>query len=409
VPGYEVLRPIGSGGMGVVYTARQLSLGRLVAIKFLSVEDDPEAEGRIARFRREAELMARVSHPNVLAVHDFGVVSGRPYIVMEQAAGGDLRRMMADAGGPLPPPQVRAVLAPVVAALDCLHRHEVLHRDLKPENILIDEVGVPKVADFGIAMLQEGPEASSATGRMRLGTVGYAAPEQQYLGRVDERSDQYALAAIAYELLTGQRPLGLFKPPSAHVPGLGHQVDAAVLRALREEPKERFATIKDFGRALDRGLAEAGVGRMRRFVRLAGVGLLGVLLIIAAVRFRPQPAPAPSPVPPDPPVPVLAEAQTQNLFHQFTEHRAHILWIEAGRPTGEPGRALQDSFWFQAEREVRSEVGIRAYEIWVHAGRPTGTEGERMRPINEAKAVRELLEKERDRRQRLEATELKNP
>jgi serine/threonine protein kinase len=256
-------------------------------------------------------------------------------------------------------------------------------------------------------MLHEGPEVSSATGRMRLGTVGYAAPEQQYLGRVDERSDQYALAAIAYELLTGQKPLGLFKSPSAHVPGLGHRVDAAIQRGLREEPGERFPTIQEFGRALDRGLAEAAAGRRsRRLVRRAGVGLLGLLLVLAAMRFWPRPEPdplAPSLEPVPPPVPALAQPSTQELFHELIEHRAHILWIEAGRPTGERGRALQDTLWFQAEKEVRSEVGVRAYEIWEQSGRPTGEEGERMRPVNEARAVRELLESERGRRQRFEA------
>jgi formylglycine-generating enzyme required for sulfatase activity len=287
VPGYEILRLIGRGGMGEVYLATQVSLNRPVALKVLSLAPRGDPAAQAARFRREAELMARIHHPNVVSVHDFGTVDGdgRPFLVMEYVEGSDLRQRL-EPGKPLGADRVRPLIGPVTQALAFLHAHGILHCDLKPENILISPDGIPKVTDFGLAVLDSDagsrPEVAPAPRPMPMGTIGYVAPEQQYRLGVDERSDQYSMAALVYELLTGQRPLGILKPPSQLNPRLNPRIDAALLRALQEDPDDRFPTIGEFGAALEQAL-DAGAPRPRRrpvlvaaaFVAVAVAGAVG--------------------------------------------------------------------------------------------------------------------------------------
>jgi serine/threonine protein kinase len=136
IPGYEILRTIGRGATGEVVLARQLALGRDVAIKFVDMSQAADPHEQVARFRREAELMAKISHPNIVTIYDFGTVDGQPYLVMEYVEGGDLRREMIPQQ-PMPVDRILALLRPIIRALDCLHRQEILHRDLKPENVLM--------------------------------------------------------------------------------------------------------------------------------------------------------------------------------------------------------------------------------------------------------------------------------
>src|SRR5262249_13163271 len=138
-------------------------------------------------------------------------------------------------------------------ALSYLHEHAILHRDLKPENILMDKEGTPKVTDFGLAVLDTDAGALSRL-EQAMGTLGYVAPEQQYRLGVDERTDQYSMAALLYELLTGHQPLGIVKPPSQHNPALTDEIDAVLLRGLEEDPEDRYPSVRTFGEALDRSL-----------------------------------------------------------------------------------------------------------------------------------------------------------
>src|SRR5262249_10573318 len=151
------------------------------------------------RFRREAELMARLNHPNILSVFDFGVEQEHPYLVLEFLEGGDLRSLMPP-GKPLSLCRTLELIKPVGDALSALHRYGILHRDLKPENVLLHKEGHPKVADFGIAVLRGGVGRLTGTSA-GLGTPGYVSPEQQYGLDVDERADQYSLAALTYEMM----------------------------------------------------------------------------------------------------------------------------------------------------------------------------------------------------------------
>jgi serine/threonine protein kinase len=279
IPGYRITKYLGSGGFGDVYLAIQGTLGRLVAIKFLGPEGEAHPARVYARFRLAAEAMATVHHPHLLSIYDFGESEGRPYLVMEYAEGGDLRGRM-DPDRPMPTDRARAIIAAVGEALACLHRHAMIHGNLKPENILLDEDDGPRVADFGIAFLVDSIDSRTRTD-WGTGTIGYMAPEQQYRLNVDERADQYSLAAVAYELLTGHLPLGIFRPPSRYNPQLNPQVDAVIMRALQESPRERYPTIGDFTAELDRALSE---GPWRKVIET----------------FRPTP---PAELPSDPPTP----------------------------------------------------------------------------------------------------------
>lgn len=381
IPGYEVLERIGRGGMGEVYVARQLTLGRLVAIKFLVAEGDSDPDGDLVRFRREANLMAQVSHPNILSIFDFGEVAGRPFLVMEYVEGGDLRRRMR-VGEPLPPDEVHATIVPVGAALAYLHKHGIIHRDLKPENILLHDGHNPRVSDFGIAVLRAGAGGglSTRTGR-GLGTLGYIAPEQQYRLKVDERADEFSLAALAYEMLTGQLPLGMFKPPSDLNPSVSPEVDAVILRGLQEEPKARYATVREFADELGRALAACG-GRPGRWSpgRLAWASAVCVVVVAGLIALRgtwhgreealPR-ATITVPLAPSP-LPLGSEPALDPRAEQMKQWRAHHLWIAHGRPEGAKGEALRETIWFEAVEAVQAEQQRIAYGIWLKRGRPEG-------------------------------------
>ena len=290
VPGFRILSQIGRGGMGEVYLAQQLSLKRSVAIKFLTSDfKNGDRAERLERFRREAELMAQVSHPNVLNVLDVGTAHDRAYIIMEYVAGGDLRKRM-EPGRPLPISQTRNILKPVAEALSTLHRPGILHRDLKPENILINDEDQPKVTDFGISSLDT--EIGDLTRpEQTFGTIGYAAPEQQHRLPVDERTDQYSLAAIAYEMLTGKRPMGIIKPPSHHNRQLDARIDEVISRGLAEDPDERYPSVKDFADELDIALARVCTRRARgrTLIVAAVISLLIAVGLVWSSGFFPAP------------------------------------------------------------------------------------------------------------------------
>jgi formylglycine-generating enzyme required for sulfatase activity len=280
IPGYELIRLVGRGGMGVAYLAEQLSLDRRVLIKLLNRDPDLDPLGQVARFRREAELMAKVSHPNITTIFDYGVDDGRPFLVMEYVEGGDLRSHLRP-GKPLEAGQIRHLLRPLVDALECLHQHGILHLDLKPENILMAGEDTPKVCDFGIAVPWGSTGALPTQQEHCVGTIGYVAPEQQYRLPVDERSDQYSLAAVCYELMTGQLPLGAFPLPSQENPGLHPSVDPVIQRALSEDRCDRFPTIRAFGEALDAALASP-VRRRHRLAFVTAATVLAVAGLLAA-------------------------------------------------------------------------------------------------------------------------------
>lgn len=250
-PHLEFVQLLGSGGMGAVYLAKQIRLDRRVAVKILppDLADDPAfAE----RFLREARALARLSHPNIVGVYDFGQTpGGLYYFLMEYIEGPTLRQVVANRT--TEPKQALEIVRQVCDALQFAHDKGVVHRDVKPENILLDAQGRVKIADFGLAKLlgiaepQPGsPAAGSLTHtRQAMGTPHYMAPEQIAGSRgVDHRADIYSLGVVFYELLTGELPVGRFAPPSKKVQ-VDVRLDEVVLRSLEAEPAQRYQRASD--------------------------------------------------------------------------------------------------------------------------------------------------------------------
>jgi serine/threonine-protein kinase len=273
--GYTIVRSLGQGGMGEVYLARHPRLPRHDALKVLSAAVCADNEYR-ERFLREAEIAAALWHPHIVAVHDRGGFADQLWIAMDYVEGTDAARLLAECyPDGMPPEEVVRIVTAVAEALDYAHERRLYHRDVKPANILIADPGSPSerpmLADFGIA--RRDGDATGLTGtNMTVGTVAYAAPEQLKGERIDGRADQYALAATAYQLLTGAPPFTHSNPAvviSAHLTaqppaigavrpelsGLGPVFD----RALAKTPGARYERCIDFARALGQrvGAAEA--------------------------------------------------------------------------------------------------------------------------------------------------------
>ncbi|MBM3880584.1 MAG: hypothetical protein FJ387_12855 [Verrucomicrobia bacterium] len=263
-PQLEILDLIGTGGMGIVYRARQPKLDRIVALKLL-----PEVLGRhpafVERFDREARVLARLNHPNIVTVYDFGQAAEFCYLLMEYVDGLNLRQAMQ--AGRFSPPEALAIVPRICEALQFAHEQGVLHRDIKPENILLDTHGRVKIADFGIAKLLDAAQSEIAlTGTgATLGTPHYMAPEQiEHPQDVDQRADIYSLGVVFYEMLTGELPLGRFPPPSQKTPVF------QFLRCQgRPEDVARELAQEFFSRLLSRGGvagADPDRGRFRCFL-----------------------------------------------------------------------------------------------------------------------------------------------
>ena len=243
-PQLEILELLGQGGMGAVYKARQRRLDRLVALKVLppSVAGYP---GFAERFTREARALARLNHPHIVTVHDFGQAGGLYYFLMEYVDGVNLRQLLE--GSKLEPRKALAIVPQICEALEFAHEEGVVHRDIKPENILLDRKGRVKIADFGLVKLMSrgeqpvGRAACTLTGSQQvMGTPHYMAPEQMERPQtVDHRADIYSLGVVFYEMLTGELPLGRFAPPSRKV-SVDVRLDEVVLRSLEKEPERRY-------------------------------------------------------------------------------------------------------------------------------------------------------------------------
>jgi serine/threonine protein kinase len=247
-PQLEILSFIGQGGMGAVYQARQKQLDRVVALKILPPGTDRDA-AFAERFAREARALARLNHPGIVTIHDFGQADGLFFFIMEFVDGVTLRQLLN--GHRISAREALAIVPQICDALQFAHDQGIVHRDIKPENILLDRRGRVKVADFGLAKiigpggpdLPAGPQTDPApptgpTGIM--GTPDYMAPEQtDHPGAVDHRADIYALGVVFYQMLTGELPTGKFAPPSQRVL-IDVRLDEVVLRALEKQPERRY-------------------------------------------------------------------------------------------------------------------------------------------------------------------------
>lgn len=242
-PELEVLQLVGRGGMGAVYRVRQKNLDRIVAIKiFLYRPNDPEFA---ARFQREARALAKLNHPNIVTVHDFGMRNEMHYLIMEFVDGVNLRQLTLEEK--LTPEIALQMVPQLCDALQFAHDQGVIHRDIKPENLLMDTSGRIKIADFGLAKLTGSSYDGTLTRTQQvMGTLNYMAPEQRERPtEVDHRADIYSLGVVIYELLTGELPLGRFKPPSDKST-VDTRLDEVVMRALEKEPELRYQQANEF-------------------------------------------------------------------------------------------------------------------------------------------------------------------
>ncbi|NNH71314.1 serine/threonine protein kinase [Nocardia uniformis] len=302
--GYRIESTLGSGSSGTVYLVRHPRLPRQDALKVLSASD---ANSR-ARFVREAETVARLDHPNIVAVHDRGIERGWPWIAMRFVDGIDAAELIRRGSSALSVERVVYIVDQVARGVDAAHTAGVLHRDVNPANILIEALpGEPDrvfVTDFGIARTADRTAADTATGAV-LGTVAYAAPEQLTGDAIDGRADVYGLGCTLYELLTGTKPFPrssvaavmhahLVDPPprvTAVLPALPPQIDAVIARALSKDPRQRFPTCGALAAATEAALlgsapepASSQAHRRSRLpVVLAGVALVAGLVAGAAM------------------------------------------------------------------------------------------------------------------------------
>jgi predicted Ser/Thr protein kinase len=310
VPGYEIEAEVARGGMGVVYRARDTTVGRTVAVKMLPPEAAPDPD-RLARFLTEAKALAALQHPNVVQLFHAGEAAGRPFLVMEFVTGGTLRQSLR--AGPWDPPAAAKLVRTLADATAAAHKLGIVHRDLKPGNVLLsaDDGPVPKVADFGLARFLA-DDRRTASGEV-LGTPEFMAPEQAS-GRgefIGPATDVWALGATLYEVLTGRPPFtGVTPsvtleqvrtadpvPPSRLRPGLPPELCAIGLKCLEKDPRNRYPSAAELRDDLDRFLAGKPVVARPRFLLLrwldrarrhplrAAAGAVGVALVAAGVGF----------------------------------------------------------------------------------------------------------------------------
>jgi len=246
-PQLDILELLGQGGMGVVYKARQRQLERLIALKILPPQIGL-TEAFAERFTREARSLARLSHPRIVMIYDFGrTEAGLYYFIMEYVDGTDLRRVIQT--GELSTSEALTIIPQICEALQYAHEEGIVHRDIKPENILLNKKGQVRIADFGLAKLLDrpatGPTSTLTKVGQQMGTPHYMAPEQiEHPSGVDHRADIYSLGVVFYEMLTGELPLGRFDPPSQRAQ-VDIRLDNVVLRTLEKQPERRYQHVSE--------------------------------------------------------------------------------------------------------------------------------------------------------------------
>lgn len=264
---YHIVEQLGEGGMAIVYKAFDTRLERAVALKVIRTErmDDSQFLGR---FEREARALAKLTHPNIVHINDYGEHDGLPYLVMDFIPGGTLKEKI---GAPIPWAEAAWFLAPVAGALDYAHKQGIIHRDIKPSNILVTDSGQPMLTDFGIAkMLQDDKSGNLTTSGIGMGTPEYMSPEQVMGSPVDVRTDIYSLGIVFYEMVTGRTPYKADTPmaiaiklvndplprPRQYVPGLPPQAEQVIFKALAKQVDDRYLDMGAFAAALE-GLSDS--------------------------------------------------------------------------------------------------------------------------------------------------------
>ena len=271
---YELIEIVGTGGMAIVYRALDQKTGREVAVKLLRPEFERDEEF-VRRFSHEAKAAAQVAHENIVNMLDVGF-DGVPYIVMEFVRGQTLKDLIRSVGS-IPPRQAVAMALRILAALDHAHRNNIVHRDIKPQNILVDESGMIKVADFGIARVTNSSTMTATGDGSFFGSVHYISPEQARGEKADEKSDLYSVGVVLYEMLTGQVPFDSESAVSIAIkhigetprsirelkPELPRALEQILQKALSKDPADRYQSASEMAADLKRSLTNPRGGFVR--------------------------------------------------------------------------------------------------------------------------------------------------
>ena len=394
---YEILGLLGRGGMGAVYKARQRSLDRLVAIKILPPLVDALGVGYVERFKNEARLLAKLDHPGIVHVYDFGELPGRLlHFVMEYVDGTDVARLVASQGR-LSPEHAASITAEVCAALHCAHQAGVVHRDVKPANILVARDGRIKVADFGLAKKNSGETRDATTAGLVMGTTDYAAPESLTTGMiVDHRADLYAVGVMLYNMLTGEIPRGVFPPASEKAPEASPRFDEIITKALQKEPERRYQSAATMRSDVESTGATPAGHKRKRWPTVLGAAAAALALVAAVALWRPWkpavvPAVAVSPAPAAAPktAPNAAPAPVLNIRHPELQRKAAEWVLARGGQVGLDGEtARREAYWSLPKRPFQVE------EIYIENVAPVGgpiTDEELRRYLPDLPALRQFI------------------
>ncbi|MEQ1747920.1 MAG: serine/threonine-protein kinase [Prosthecobacter sp.] len=317
LPQYEITGFIARGGMGAVYRGIQRSLRRTVAIKVLPPEIEEGEMQYSERFKREAQSMAQLTHPNIVAVYDAGETpEGLLYFVMEYIEGTDLAQLITTEGS-IPPARALSITATVCGALAFAHGKDIIHRDIKPSNIMLDKDGQVKVADFGLAKTIHAESTLLTGSHITMGTADFIAPEALIPGTpVDGRADVYAVGVMLYQMLTGRVPRGRFAMPSVVVPAIDTRLDFIVDKAMQSDPAQRYPTAQALRSAVE-AAATSKLPLKSLWPRLLGFISLAVVLASGFV-FWPQPQALVSVPKAEPEMPTAAAETWKDVIAELT-------------------------------------------------------------------------------------------
>jgi serine/threonine protein kinase len=308
-PGFELLELIGRGGMGEVWQAKQVSLGRVVAVKILPEKFSNDADF-VKRFEKESAALASISHPNIIQIIDRGVADKHYFFAMEFVKGKNVREVIND--GAMAPREAVRIALQVAQGLQAAHEQKIIHRDLKPENVMMDERGHIKIADFGLAGMQGSARNINLTATaVAMGTVNYMAPEQRRDAKnVDFKADLYSLGVLLYEMLTSELPIGRFRLPTERGVQVDARIDMLIARLLETEAAERPNSTAEVVQILEAALPNSSVNSQRSTInerrsvtsytpdtkpniKVAALVLGSLLLVGGAVKFWPESTVAP--------------------------------------------------------------------------------------------------------------------